>query len=68
MSPERKLMLIVFLTGAVDDPELRQKDPTLYYRLAKLAGVSQRRAETLTYAQAVDALAEMESELTKERV
>lgn len=67
MSHERKLIMYVFLFGAVDDPTWRENDATSYYRMAQLAGIPRRQAATMTHAQAVDALAEFQSELTKER-
>lgn len=59
-SPERRLMLIVFLDGLANEPGWRDTDPAAFYKIAGFAGIPSQIAATLTPECAQNALDEYE--------
>lgn len=60
MSPEKRLMMAVFLNGVVNDNDWRERDPASYYRIAHIAGVPRNVAETITRDEMIQSRAQFE--------
>ena len=65
MSPERRLIMCVFLQAARTTPDWRETNTVGYYKVASMAGIPRNLAGKITLQDVIEAEAQFESLLNK---